>query len=115
MSAGKLRHWLTFETKFTELDSDGASVETWVNAFGTSPRMPCEVAPLSGRELIAAQAVQSRVSVRLKARYRPGFAANMRARATDGTCYNIEAVIPDPMSGIRWVNLLASTGVNAGG
>lgn len=116
MQAGRLRHWLTFERQVEELDSDGALVEGWADAFAVNSRMPCDVMPLSGRDLIAAQAVQSEVSVRIKVRYREeGFTSQMRARAVDGTIYNIKAVIPDPESGIRYRTLLASTGLNDGG
>lgn len=114
VKAGRLRHWLTFETLSIEQDSDGAMVETWVDAFATSTRIPCEVEALSGRELIAAQSVQSKVTTRIRTRYRPGFDAAQRARDA-GTIWNIEAVIPDPNSRIRWVTLLCGSGVDAGG
>ena len=55
MKAGLLRDWLTFETLVSELDSDGSTVETWLPAFDPSPRVPCQITALSGRELIAAQ------------------------------------------------------------
>lgn len=115
MRAGRLRHQLTFERLAEELDSDGALTTAWVEAFDTSNRMPCEVTPLSGRELIAAQSVQSVVSFRIKTRYRSGFTAKMRARGEAGTLYNIEAVIPDPDSGRRYVTLMCSAGANEGG
>lgn len=120
MKAGRLRQWLTFETKATTedgeavLDSDGALEEAWIPAFPMSPRMPCELVFLSGRELLAAQAVQSKVTARIRVRFRPGFDAVQRARSASGQVFNIEAVIPDPDSGTRFVTLLASTGVNAG-
>lgn len=114
MRAGGLRHWLTFQRKVTDLDSDGATVETWVDAFSLNARMPCRVEYLSGRELIAAQMVNSRVSCRLSTRYRPGFDASMRAVQPDGTIYNLEAIVPDSKSGRREVTFLASTGVNEG-
>ena len=114
MKAGRLRHWLTFEAPTTTLDSDGAQVEVWADAFAVNSRMPCELVALSGRELIAAAAVQSKVSVRIRCRYRAGFAAVQRAVADDGQIYNVEAVIPDPDSGRRWVTLSCSTGTNEG-
>lgn len=114
MRAGGLRHWLTFEDLVTGLDSDGATVEDWVPAFAVSSRMPAEVTPLSGRELIAAGGVQSKVTHRIKVRFRNGFRARMRAVERE-VYYNIEAVIPDPDSGFRFLTLLASSGVNAGG
>lgn len=114
MNAGALRIWLRFEKLAVEIDSDGAQVESWVNAFTVSPSMPCELVSLSGRELIAAQAVQSKVTARINVRYREGFSATMRAVSPLGALYNIEAVIPDPKSTIRSVTLLASTGASDG-
>lgn len=114
MRAGRLRHWLTFEKKVTELDSEGAKVEYWMDAFVLNSRMPCEVVDLSGRELIAAPAVRSSVTTRIRTRYRPGFEAAMRARAPNGTIYNIEAVILDPDSRQSWVTMPASSGLNEG-
>lgn len=113
--SGSLRHWLTFQTLVSDQDSDGATVEEWVDAFGTSPRIPCEVENLSGRELIAAQAIASAATHRITARYRPGFDAVQRATHSNGTIYNIAAVLNDNESGIRWVRMLASSGTSAGG
>jgi SPP1 family predicted phage head-tail adaptor len=116
MTAGALRHWVTFEMPGPiEQDSDGALVETWVDAFATNSRMPCEVVALAGRELLAAQAMAARVTTRIRTRFRPGFDAVQRATHSDGTIYNIDAVIADPDSRIRWVTLLAHSGTDAGG
>lgn len=109
------RHWLTFEVETVEQDSDGAVDKVWVDAFPLNPRMPCKVSDLSGRELIAAQAVQSKVTTKIETMYRPGFSASMRARdGATGEVWNIEAVIPDPVSRRRWVTLTCSRGVNEG-
>lgn len=110
---GARRHWLTFESRADVVDSDGAVSTEWVPAFEISTVMPCEVVALSGRELIAAQAVQSRVTTRIGVQYRPGFDASMRAILGE-TVFNVEAVIPDPDSRIRSVTLLCSSGVNEG-
>lgn len=112
LPAGRLRHRVTFEELVTDQDSDGAMVPTWV-PFGDGLPLPAEIVPLSGRELIAAQAVQSKVTERIRVRYRPGFRASMRAVHRE-TIYNILAVIPDPDSGIRFVTLLCESGVNEG-
>lgn len=113
MEAGTLRHWVTFEVLVVEVDSDGAQVETWEPAFDVNPRMPCEVTALSGRELVAAQAVQSKITTRIKVRYRPGFDATIRARLGE-TVFNIEAIVSDPLSRIRYATLLCSSGVSDG-
>lgn len=114
MQAGRLRHRVLFERPVVELDSDGAQVETWVEAFPAVPDgISAEIIPLNARELIAAQAVQSKVTTRIKVRYRPGYAARWRATHR-GTVYNIEGVLPDADSGFDTVTLLCSSGVNDG-
>ena len=114
VEAGRLRHWVSFEAVPVEpvLDSDGRLEEVWLPAF-SGLKLPAEITPLSGRELIAAQGVNSKVSTRIKLRHRDGFAARMRALHR-GVIYNVEAVISDPDSGIRYVTLLCTSGVNEG-
>ena len=114
VQAGRLRHWVSFEILPAEpvLDSDGRIEEVWLPVFG-GQKQPAEITPLSGRELVAAQGVHSKVSTRIKLRYREGFEARMRALHR-GVVYNVEAVIADPDSGYRYVTLLCSSGVNEG-
>ncbi len=114
MRAGRLRHWLTFQRDEGGQDSDGAWEAAWLDAFPQGSRMPCEIVYLQGRELLAAQAMNSKVTCRITTRYRPGFVASLRAVAPDGSIFNIEAVLPDNVSGRSSVVLLASTGVNEG-
>lgn len=123
MRAGRLRTWLTFEKRAIDIDSDGNPgqiddvgnrIERWEDAFAAGTRMPADVVAVSGRELMAAAAVQSRVSHRITVRFRPGFDAGMRARDPDGVIYNLEAIIPDKESGRSSITFLASTGVNEG-
>lgn len=109
--AGRLRHRVTFEEEVIDLDSDGAQVPAWV-PFGDRP-LPAEIVPMSARELIAAQTVNSKLTTRIRLRYRPGFKASMRA-IHRGTIYNIEGVIPDPDSNQRFVTLICSSGTNQG-
>lgn len=111
MRIGRLRHRVTFEEQVTAQDEAGQPVITWVAAF---PRaISADIMPLSGKELIAAQGEQSKVSSRIKVRYRPGFSSKMRG-VHRGTVYNIEAVIPDTESGVHWITLLCSSGANEG-
>lgn len=114
MRAGRLRHWLTFESLVVDQDSDGNRAEAWAPAFPVSSRLPADVVALSGRELIAAQAQNSKVTHRITLRYRPSFLPTMRARLPDGTIFSIEAIIPDPDSRRRHVTILATVGANAG-
>jgi SPP1 family predicted phage head-tail adaptor len=113
VQAGKLRHRIWVDDLVTppEVDSDGARVDQWVPVFDRM--VSAEVKAISGREYIAAAAVQSKVTTRIKVRFRPEYRARMRVRHRDAT-YNIEAVIPDPDSGIRFLTLLCSSGVNDG-
>jgi SPP1 family predicted phage head-tail adaptor len=111
MGAGRLRHRVSIEALTTDLDSDGAQVEDWTDAFGQ--RFSAEISPLSGREMIAAAAVQSEVTTRIRIRYRAGVTASMRVNHR-GTVYDIKAVIPDADSGRRWLTLNCTSGVNEG-
>jgi SPP1 family predicted phage head-tail adaptor len=65
--SGNFRHRLTFQTKSKEQDELGEPINAWVDAF----KCWGEVAPMSGRELIAAAAVQSEVTHTISVRYRP--------------------------------------------
>lgn len=92
------------------MDTAGAGIVQWVTH---ADRVPADVSPLSAREFLAAQQVQSQVVARITIRYQPGLDANMRIRHGDAI-YNIAGVIPDPRSGTEWLTLPVSTGVNAG-
>ncbi len=112
MKAGRLRHRITIEEPGPiELDSDGAQVEVWLPVFERP--ISADIVALSGRELIAAQAVQSKVSTRIIVRFRSEIKARMRALHR-GVIFNIEAVIADPDSGVRHATLICSSGVNDG-
>ncbi len=113
VDSGRLRHRVTFETlpaDGIDRDSDGEIVENWQPLFDRP--MPTEISPLSGRELLAADAQQSKVNTRLKVRYRPEYLTLDAVRALHrGTVYWVEAVIPDPDSGRRYLTLQCSTAV----
>jgi SPP1 family predicted phage head-tail adaptor len=110
LRAGRLRHRVHIEELVVTQDSDGDIVEDWV-PFASY--LPAEIVALSARELIAAQAVQSRVSTRITLRTLPGLLASMRI-VHRGVIYNIEGVVPDPASGIRFVTLPCSSNVSQG-
>lgn len=111
--AGKLRHIVAFEDFVSVLDSDsGVETGTWAPVFG-GVRQRVSIEDLSGRELIAAASVNSKVSARIRMRYRDGITPRMRIVHLD-TIYNIEAAIRDPGARNRWLTLLCSVGVNEG-
>ena len=101
LKAGNLRHRVTLQRKQqTQNPQTGAMVTTWV----TEATVPAAVEPLSAREFIAAQAVQSDVSVRIRVRYRPGITSAMRL-LHDGKVYNITGVLADKDSGREYLTL----------
>lgn len=112
METGKLRHLVTFQVPIVEIDSNGDATESWTDAFD-SQQISAAIEPLSGRELVAAQQVHSRVTTRITVRYRPGILPEMRV-VHRGIYYNIEAVVPDDQSGFRHATLLCYSGTNEG-
>jgi SPP1 family predicted phage head-tail adaptor len=110
MKVGRLRHRIGLQEFITSQDSDGAVTEDWLTVANG---LPAEITAMSGREFVAAQAIQAEVDTRIKIRFRPGVKAAMRAVHRE-TVYDIQAVMPDPDSGIRYLTLLCKSGVNAG-
>jgi SPP1 family predicted phage head-tail adaptor len=110
MKAGRLKHWVTFEEFATEIDSDGITTETWT---AVTPRIPADIVDLYGRELVAAQAIASKVSSTITIRYRTGIDAKWRIRHRD-TLYGIEAVIADGDTRTKSLKFLVSSGVAEG-
>lgn len=100
----RLRHRITIEAMTIIRDEIGGVVEVWTPVH---PGVPADIAPLSGREFLAAQATQSLVTARITIRYQPGITPAMRLRHGADT-YNIEAVLPDP-SARRHLTLMCSS------
>lgn len=104
MRAGSLRHRVTLQRKQqTQNPQTGALLTTWV----TEAAVWAAVAPLSAREFVAAQAVQSNASVHITVRYRPGITAAMRI-LHDGKVYGITGVLADKDSGREYLTLPCS-------
>lgn len=113
MRAGALRHRVDIEAFGVTLDSEGAQVEDWTSILGSDePLLPAEIVPLSGREFVAAQAVQAGVTTRITIRWRADVKPAMRV-VHDADVYNIKAVLPDPTLR-RHLTLMCETGVNDG-
>lgn len=110
MLAHKLRHRVTIQRLDVSFDSNaGAQSETWVDFCKNEP---AEIYPLSGREFIAAQAVQAGVSTRFVLRWRDDLTESMRI-VHKGKYYNIKSILPDP-SLRRHLTILCDSGVNNG-
>lgn len=91
------------------LDAGGNTVEAWTDFASVY----AEVAPLSAREFVAGQAVQSGVDTRITIRYLAGVRPTMRI-LHDGRLFNIQGVLSDTASGREYLTLPCSEGVNDG-
>jgi len=85
-------------------------IKTWVEVWG---KVPASVEPFSAREFIAAAATQNEVTARIGIRKRAGVDPTMRI-IHRGKIYNIEGVLPDPKSGLDYLTLPCSEGVDDG-
>lgn len=111
IAAGRLRHRVDIQRKeVTQDPGTGAISETWVTQW---EKVPAEIEPLSAREFVAAQAVQSQVTTRIVIRYRDGLVATMRI-LHNGKVYNPAGWLRDKKSGIEYATAPCSEGVNAG-
>lgn len=116
MRAGVLRHRVDLQDLTTTQDSEGRKIEDWVSMLTSDEELlPAEIVPLSGREFVAAAAVQAGVTTRITMRrWRVEFTPRMRVvHPADGKVYNIRAVLPDPTLRSH-VTLMCEEGVNEG-
>lgn len=109
MQAGKLRHRITIQTRTDTQDGFGQPVASWTNYLLNEP---AEKRDLSGRELIAAQAVHSETTTEFVIRYKAGIDAKARI-LFEGVKYTLNAVL-DPDGRRRMLRLHCSRGVNEG-
>jgi SPP1 family predicted phage head-tail adaptor len=123
MHAGKLRHRVLIEELVAQTDTADDVIQN--EATGEVDRVWTPIAevwaaiePLSAREFLAAQAVQSKVTTRITIRYR-AISPTMRLvhmrRGARDTIYNIEGVLPDKESGLEFITLPCSAGVSVDG
>jgi len=111
--AGELRHRCTIQQRQTVATDavTGATVDGWAAVLTDEP---CSLAPLSVREIVSAQSINSAVTARAAIRYRssPVIAADMRL-ICDGVTYNILGVQPDPTLRAH-LTLMLEAGINDG-
>ena len=100
MRAGDLDQRVTVERFTTTYDELGQPIETW------APLFTCwaAVEPLTGREYLAAAALVSEVTARIRMRFRPWMTAQDRV-VHNGTTYGIESLV-DVRSGNRELVLM---------
>ena len=110
MQAGKLRHRIEIQQRADVQDATtGEVVPKWSNFADVW----ASVEPLSAREFVAAQEMQSKVMARITIRYREGLDPSMRILHR-GTVYNIEGRLADNKSGLEYITIPCSAGVNNG-
>ena len=110
MQIGKLRHRVAIEKPgYTQDPTTGEMVPGWetVATVWASKR------PSSAREFKQSQAGQSEISGEFVIRYRSDVDATMRI-VHKGKFYNIEGALEDNESGLEWLTLPYSEGVNDG-
>lgn len=109
LKAGKLRHYVEIQQPVIVVNTSGEREQTWQHvAF-----MWAAIEPLSAREFVASQQVQSNVSARITIRSYPRLRQNMRVvHGLD--FYNIEGILTDKDSGVEYMTLPCSTGLNDG-
>lgn len=113
MRAGELRHLLTFQAKSTAQDELGEPINAWVDV------LTCwgKVSPTTGRERLAAQAVQSSVTHSVTVRYAPQFADPKAVAAMrilfGARIFDIHDSINEDERN-RMVTLMAEEGLNNG-
>jgi SPP1 family predicted phage head-tail adaptor len=111
LAAGRLRHRITIQRPVNTQDPlTGAITPTWENVVTD---LAAEIAPLSVREFIASQSMQSQITARIVIRYRAGLDATMRI-LHGSKIYNPAGWLPDPDSGLEWLTAPCSEGVNDG-
>lgn len=103
MRSGDLRHVLTvqYKTSMVSTDSFGGEHAVW----GTFATVRGAKKPLFGRDLLAAQSMQSVASAKFVIRYLSGLAATMRI-VEGGTTYEIVGEPIDIEGRGRWHEVL---------
>ena len=118
MRAGDLRRRVTIQTRDTTQDAYGQQVTTWTDYL---TGVPADIQALSGRELLAAQAMVAEVSHQITVRYTslladPIKVAAMRVvyvNASVTRYFNISAAMNVDERN-KQIDLLCSEGLNNG-
>lgn len=107
LKAGRLRHRLRIEAPTrTQNATTGSTTTTWTTV---AEHIAAAIEPLSANALIQAQAVKSKVTVRLVIRYRAGLTADMRfIDEATGVIYTPAGILPDAESGREYLTVPAS-------
>jgi len=109
VAAGDLRHRVLIQQQVVKRDEDGVQTTNWVDVA----TVWASVEPLSAREFIQSGQTQAAVTARITIRYRAGLLASMRLVHREQV-YNIAGLLPDKSSGLEYITIPVSAGVNDG-
>ena len=111
IDAGKLRHRVSLQrNQPTQDTTTGELLDNWVEYA----KAWAAIEPLSARDLIAAQAGQSKVTARIVMRHRSDLSPTDRI-VHRSSVYNPAGVLPDADSGLEYVTIPVSAGVSING
>lgn len=120
ISSGKLRHRIRIEANTPVLDTSGDAIQnpddgSVITEWQMLGEAWAAVEPLSTREFIQSQAHQSKVDTRIILR-KQAFTVTAGQRVVHGSnVYNVHGVLWDKDSGLEYMTLPCSTGVNPNG
>lgn len=114
IQAGRLRWPVIIEGQSFEQNADGQMSPAFVALYELADDVRAEIIPLSGREYVTAREIAAEITTRITIRYLPDIEPTMRIkRPIDYTApqmrfevYDILAVLPDPVSGHRYLTLM---------
>lgn len=88
MNPGALNQRVTLERFTSDVDEIGQPIEAWV----TLATVWAAVEPQAGREFVAAGAVQSQLTTKIRIRWRAGLTSGDRV-THEGKTYDVQSVI----------------------
>lgn len=110
MLAPRLRHRITIEQPSQTRDEFGGVIDGWAVV---AQNVPAEVMAMTGREYLAARAMQAATMTTFVIRQSPKVTQTMRI-LFNGEVYAVKAVLPDSTF-MRYQKIMCETGPNATG
>lgn len=106
LEAGRLRHQVRIERPIRTQDPITGNVDTaWVSVA----TVYAAIEPLSAKDFIAAQQMQSSVSARIVIRWRSGLTHDMRfVHTATGAIYTPAGFLADPETGREYITVPCS-------
>jgi len=110
LAAGRLRHRIELQAPVEVRDPVTGLIS---HGWETKATVRAAIEHSSAREFIQSQAMQAQITARITIRYRADVQPTWRALYR-GRIYNIHGVLPDLDSGLEYLTLPVSEGVNDG-